>query len=926
MSESTDQQNIKRRRIKQACDYCRTKKAKCDGKSPSCTNCISNDIKCVYSQSTKRRGLPTGYTHDLEKKVLLFQGLLSLLIRDDHQLKCKVLNCLINHQSLLDNLSNLQSDWHDGDISQLFNQLINDKNSVLNNVKTSSLSGAAKNGSYDLSSQSEQPSTAPLVHQTPPVVSQQQSPTVPPPPPPPPPPPQDQQAVHEIPQQQNHPSSLQHFNQIVTPGSSSNFYANTPSPVLTDPSFFLNYDVFQFISDEIEGARGAGPENWEPVALQYHGLSSLISGFTNKVVQQYNSKLNNVFKNPFRVGSIFNVSSFAITTSLSSNSFKFPNEIFQFPPNFRQTIDVYFQVHHCYIPMLDKVSFMRHVNYLSVLPEHKRQKVDGNIVALIWAVLSLGEFTKIGGDADVSQIYAKNAIMALENSFITTIESIQAMILLGFTYYNLGQWDFSWVLISSGTRMAIDVRLMRNSSDDENRKLHNSSNSSSLNNMNRKRTWATVYFVNTLLCARMGRSPVIRANDWPIPQINTDSWEEWLPWECYYGSNIMKVENGKFLSTFNEVMKGMFIVNLAITSTIDTSKTDSGEIRYDDRQNSHSMTLRMFESLIDSWIGQLPDHCKEEYFRNSIPVPTVMLIHLLKNLIWIILAVRLSSLKNTCEIKDSIIKFRNQKYTSSIIAMKKFINHETLEILHRNCLFDYFLIMTFSFPEMMVFESEFIKQAFIDEMKGVLIRASKISIPCRICYDLYRITTSAASTPDDGKNNATTETPKAHESPQISNLINLTKNGESNSVDHSGKQQADMNSAPSPFSSMTNGKSWLNQLPPPTATTFSVPPAPQPQGHVYPGHQDPGMVQQGHSQIPPQNSMPLPIPLPPQVQYPPPPSLVSHPPPPPPPPHAQQFFHPPQKTYQDIPGQQVIKIEATDGQPNGQKMTNNNNY
>ena len=114
--------------------------------------------------------------------------------------------------------------------------------------------------------------------------------------------------------------------------------------------------------------------------------------------------------------------------------------------------------------------------------------------------------------------FAKNAIMALENSFTTTIETIQAMITLGLVYYHLGQWDFSWVLISSGTRMAIDVRLMRNASDEDNPRVQSSA---SLNNINRQRTWATVYFVNTLLCARMGRSPVVRALDWPVQKLTT---------------------------------------------------------------------------------------------------------------------------------------------------------------------------------------------------------------------------------------------------------------------------------------------------------------------------------------------------------------------------------------------------------------------
>lgn len=83
----------------------------------------------------------------------------------------------------------------------------------------------------------------------------------------------------------------------------------------------------------------------------------------------------------------------------------------------------------------------------------------------------------------LTESYAKNAIMALENSLTSTIETIQAMLLLGLYYYQQGEWDYSWVLISSSTRMAIDVRLMTpatSNNDDNNQikkkpdqKLHN---------------------------------------------------------------------------------------------------------------------------------------------------------------------------------------------------------------------------------------------------------------------------------------------------------------------------------------------------------------------------------------------------------------------------------------------------------------------
>jgi len=51
----------KRRRIARACDMCRKKKIKCDGKLPACTHCINYKTECVFTQVEKKRNPPKGY-------------------------------------------------------------------------------------------------------------------------------------------------------------------------------------------------------------------------------------------------------------------------------------------------------------------------------------------------------------------------------------------------------------------------------------------------------------------------------------------------------------------------------------------------------------------------------------------------------------------------------------------------------------------------------------------------------------------------------------------------------------------------------------------------------------------------------------------------------------------------------------------------
>jgi hypothetical protein len=59
--------NTPRKRVSQACDRCRSRKDKCDGKKPVCSTCAALDQVCSYDPATKKRGLPEGYVRGLEK-------------------------------------------------------------------------------------------------------------------------------------------------------------------------------------------------------------------------------------------------------------------------------------------------------------------------------------------------------------------------------------------------------------------------------------------------------------------------------------------------------------------------------------------------------------------------------------------------------------------------------------------------------------------------------------------------------------------------------------------------------------------------------------------------------------------------------------------------------------------------------------------
>jgi len=83
-----DQGDAKRRRIARACDMCRKKKIKCDGKMPRCSHCENYKTECIFTQVEKKRQPPKGakYIEGLENRLGRMETLLrmsGLLAEDD---------------------------------------------------------------------------------------------------------------------------------------------------------------------------------------------------------------------------------------------------------------------------------------------------------------------------------------------------------------------------------------------------------------------------------------------------------------------------------------------------------------------------------------------------------------------------------------------------------------------------------------------------------------------------------------------------------------------------------------------------------------------------------------------------------------------------------------------------------------------------
>ncbi|EME88371.1 uncharacterized protein MYCFIDRAFT_149027 [Pseudocercospora fijiensis CIRAD86] len=83
-----DNRDPKRRRIARACDMCRKKKIKCDGKTPKCSHCENYKTECIFTHVEKKRAPPKGakYIEGLENRLGRMENLLrlsGLLAEDD---------------------------------------------------------------------------------------------------------------------------------------------------------------------------------------------------------------------------------------------------------------------------------------------------------------------------------------------------------------------------------------------------------------------------------------------------------------------------------------------------------------------------------------------------------------------------------------------------------------------------------------------------------------------------------------------------------------------------------------------------------------------------------------------------------------------------------------------------------------------------
>lgn len=699
----------KKRRVSRACDLCRLKRAKCDGQTPRCSFCAVNNANCTYTKTVKKRGLPTGYIHDLEKKVATFQAVLAVLASlqtaDGKLVEHHVVEMLQSATSnqILAQMSENHHEWELLAISGAVSQFIADNDAEMRRRKSLGTNMAAEMGaSMSMSSGGTGMS------QTGSIATHNNTNTSP-------------NTTTSLFSAKVKSEPLDMASLVPSQGQLEEQFMSSPLAdfalvSVADQPFFLRDDIFQSIADELD----PGDARDRPVALHYYGLPQQISGFSGATIAKY-TKHHLGRRNPFKVGSIFNVSSAVMAANAHKDHRKVPLDIFRFPANLRKLVDNYFQMYHLWLPMLDRLLVMRQVFRLQQHPDLAPDLHECNVLALLWAILALE------GSAGENQAkYARNAVLALETAPVSTIETVQLMLLLGLHFYKTGDWDNSWVLVLSATRMAMDVRLMRPAVvDDELKKDDDRAKHpawASLDKINRERTWASVYVINTLLGARMGRSPLVRETDWGVPAISEDGWEEWEAWKSFHSPEINALDLGRCLLIFNLLVQVVAILNAALTCVIDD-------------EASMVRLIHAFQKRLDDWVDLLPSHCVLDP-KSS---PMVMYLHLCHSLAWFVVCVKVSALKpNVNPDRQKVVLLRNRLYTAACVKVASIFSSEPLAALLHYPFTDHCVLMALNFPHMNDLDVLAAAQ-HSSQLICVLELGARSFVPCHITWDMYRL-------------------------------------------------------------------------------------------------------------------------------------------------------------------------------------------
>lgn len=208
----------------------------------------------------------------------------------------------------------------------------------------------------------------------------------------------------------------------------------------------------------------------------------------------------------------------------------------QLPSNSRLLLDLYFTYTHVWFPILDKYDLIRLFHVVNSSSSSAKRKihpaktqVSAGKRALLYAVLALATTQHEGlsqpseatpqeptspSSPSASALYTAAQQLVFAPGEEYNLEHVQALLLLSIINISLSHLSTAWLLIGHAGRVAVDIDLK-----------------SKTKSRFDTRTWLGYLVLETFIAVRLGREPGVQQEDWDVPAVEEDGWEEWDSWK-----------------------------------------------------------------------------------------------------------------------------------------------------------------------------------------------------------------------------------------------------------------------------------------------------------------------------------------------------------------------------------------------------------
>lgn len=540
----------KHRRISRACNFCRSKKIKCDGAEPKCSTCIAHNKSCDYSQRGKKRGVPAGQYQLLLHHQALAEYLLGCLISNLHEAESSVKVALARLE-IDDNTDNglecFRKNWRQCQVYSTFGKLFTEL------------------------------SASPIP--SPPEAESLQS--------------------------KSHPNALRASsvgNKTPVPlpdGETGSSYPSSLIGTRRNPILLYGHNRTGFPASTTND-QGLPPSltGLDHYSRDHEDASSSLTSYTAQ-------------KPPISSTPIYkdgpNIEILLHPWYLSGVKISLDN--LRFPEDGDELLDRFFTNTHSFVPLLDKVDVLQFFhNEVNLIAEEKKEVITREKMSIIWSSCSLSSLCSDEAREDLvkySYAYTMQLISSTKASSISTITRFQSLILFCLNLIRDGAWVKAREVVTLVCDLAIRHRLFDNRALKERIEI-----ASDATYKAGTRIWTSCFLLDTLIASRLSLLPTIRSQSCPIPSIGEDNWEEWDSW-TFKNQPEHRKSPARIASTYNQLIRLVHLFN-SYLSTITFYGAEQDVGRNDTNIEAAITAYTSLSMNMQTWVDGLPEYLRKD--------------------------------------------------------------------------------------------------------------------------------------------------------------------------------------------------------------------------------------------------------------------------------------------------------------------------